>query len=402
MGTASEGAFGMSEGGIRSSQLSSDAAMSAASSTSAARKVFEIPELLEKILLDEVFNVEDLLPLTRVSRCWRSTFEGSKKLLTKAQLIADIEDKILDFQNVWKDELGVIINRQADFVDGEVHFELFFCFDEFVPIQLTTNIRQCFATIPPCEKMKVTPRCCEDDEEVISREGGLKMGDVVDAARRTYAEHEHCPEMVQFVVARSQALHHTNQSRYPVFHGVAHIPENHPLRIEEAEKNDRIKRETEIMKDEFERMGWGDTWHEYEHARETGKLNEDPSIFTCCSAINWYCAAAANDDPLPRWPEFLVKNRHLAPPGYKLSIAEIEAASRPRHPVEAPDDGSFSEVDNDSIPLSQGESGVSPDGAISQEDSWDITAPQSLQSPGSVIAEETQKMSIRDEGYSDA
>ena len=170
------------------------------------------------------------------------------------------------------DELALLVNCQMPFVveDGTLYWELLFSFDEHMPIKLTSNLRKCLATQPPCTEMEAIPVCCKRDcTETISRATGITIGDVVDAARRIVEEHEHCPAMVQLICQTDKWC--TNMSPYPKFKGTTQLPEGHKDRLLEAKRQARVQAEAAEMVKEHEEAGWGEIWYAYRKALRTGK-----------------------------------------------------------------------------------------------------------------------------------
>ncbi|KAK3722243.1 hypothetical protein LTR37_002676 [Vermiconidia calcicola] len=279
------------------------------SNQDAAHRVFRIPELLEKILDNRRLHIRDLFHAAAVCRTWKATFEGSTILQKKAQLIADFDTAYGGYEHSYDDELGILINCQTTHCDdvSRRHWELFFAMSEHVPIQTTLNLKRCFATQPPCTKMVATPKCCEDDKEIIRGESGLTIGDVVSTATRMFKEHEHCPEMIREM---SEAVcEWKNQAMYPSFRGVITLADDNPIRVAELQKQALRTEKHKEKVAQLEGEGWGDAWYEYRKARRT---------------------AAAQGEDLPRWPAFIAKNPKLAPKNYLLSQFEAAAADRPR------------------------------------------------------------------------
>ncbi|KAK3718237.1 hypothetical protein LTR37_005352 [Vermiconidia calcicola] len=242
----------------------------------AAHRVFRLPELLEKILDDRLLGIRDLFLAAAVCRTWKATFEGSTVLQKKAQLIADFDTEV--YEHEYDDELGILINRQT------AHFGN-----------------------PPCTKMVATPRCCEDDKEIITNESGLTIGDIVNTATRMSKEHEHCPEMIRQI---SEAVGDWgNQAMYPSFRGVFTLADDNPIRVAELQKQALRTEKHKEKVAQLEGEGWGDAWYKYRKARRT---------------------AAAQGEDLPRWQAFIAKNPKLAPKNYRLNPFEAAAANRPK------------------------------------------------------------------------
>ena len=125
------------------------------------------------------------------------------------------------FEGTLDDGLGlwVCCERSDLEVNGRLYFRLEFEMKEHMPIQLTENLRKCLAIQPGCQDMKAVPWCCHQEPEYISRETGITIGDVVDAARRIYAAHEDCPLMVGSTWTRR-----LRSTRYPISHGQVRLP----------------------------------------------------------------------------------------------------------------------------------------------------------------------------------
>ena len=149
--------------------------------------------------------------------------------------------------------------------------------------------------------------CCEGDIEYITRKTGITVGDVVDTARRTCAEHEHSPVTVQ--KSSYSPSTHTRYARYPKFCGEFHLPEDHRSRQKAKVIRDAVPAEDKQRVEAYEEAGWGEI----------------------CYAFREACGvAAASGMDMPTWPEFLALNKSLVPQSYELSAVEADATEYPR------------------------------------------------------------------------
>lgn len=90
------------------------------------------------------------------------------------------------------------------------------------------------------------------------------------------------------------------------------MPEGHLDRIEEAESERAVQKAAEKRKKEMKDARWDVIWQAFRNA----------------------CEEAAVRGERVRWPVFLARNKHLAPPSYQLNAAESIAADfdRPAAP----------------------------------------------------------------------
>ena len=147
-----------------------------------------------------------------------------------------------------------------------MEFELFFSVDEHSAIKVTPNLHRCFATQPPCTSMEVKSRCCWEDPEGLSREGGITIGDPDDTAKRVEAEHPNCPRM-------NAAFEEMN--RYPIFRGMVRLSESHISRVEEVESDRAACEAAERRKKELKDAGWHVLWDAFQSAKENATLQNE-------------------------------------------------------------------------------------------------------------------------------
>ena len=277
--------------------------------SASATKLLFLPELLEKIL--NGVQLCDVFQAAGVCRSWKVIFEGSHSLQVKAQLKND--PRAASHEHDFDAKLGLFIT--SHYHNSTISFELGFAFRKHAPIQLTKNLRKCFATQPSCQEMSVGPLCCLDDIEYIVNEKGVTIGDVVDAARRVYDEHEHCQAMVHGMINPSF------QSRYPMFSGQVQVLQSNreiPVEIfatapwtlpdeDPAKQREASQKANEQKK--HKEAGWLTIWHLFHNDCQMARIV---------------------GEQLPTWPVFLAQNRHFAPRTYQLNEAEAGAADFPR------------------------------------------------------------------------
>jgi hypothetical protein len=176
-----------------------------------AEKVFNIPELLEKILL--YLSPADLLRVQRVSHLFFNATEGSPKIQFKMGLRpqenchitfppALLEFHMFSFslepytcfgnsrQTLQENE----VNIRAGFYGGEKNNKM---------LKLGKRCRDMLICQPPIKTLNAYTRCCHptwswrgatDPVETITVEGGFRMGDLIDVHERITAAHRLCPD----------------------------------------------------------------------------------------------------------------------------------------------------------------------------------------------------------------
>ena len=175
-----------------------------------AEKVFNIPELLEKILL--YLSPVDLLRVQRVSHLFFNATEGSPKIQFKMGLRpqenchitfppALLELHMFSFTlepYPWSAE-----SRKA-LQENEVNIRAGFSGSEKNEmLKLGRRCRDMLICQPPIKTLNAYTRCCHptwsyrglnDPVETITVEGGIRMSDLIDAHERITAAHRLCPD----------------------------------------------------------------------------------------------------------------------------------------------------------------------------------------------------------------
>ena len=175
-----------------------------------AEKVFNIPELLEKILLH--LTPADLLRVQRVSHLFFNATEGSPKIQFKMGLRPQenchvtFPPALLEFHmfSFSLEPYSCFANSRQALQENEVNIRAgFFGGEKNKMMKLGKRCRDMLICQPPIKTLNAYTRCCHptwswrgatDPVETIMVEGGFRMGDLIDAHERITAAHRLCPD----------------------------------------------------------------------------------------------------------------------------------------------------------------------------------------------------------------
>ena len=177
--------------------------------TRLAETVFNIPELLERIL--RLFGAKELLTLHQVNKLFFHTIEGSLALQQQMGQVADTKRgyRLLvpsALPNVQFHTLGEFhpYFRKTTAELNKVDFKATLRTPFTIP-KLGARSRRVLICQPPVVEMKIYAACCTyarihlhaPDEgtpaEVLRVETGITCGDMINAAARVAEEHKLCP-----------------------------------------------------------------------------------------------------------------------------------------------------------------------------------------------------------------
>ncbi|KAK5744743.1 hypothetical protein LTR17_001819 [Elasticomyces elasticus] len=173
-------------------------------STSAAQKVFDLPELLEEVL--GYLSLVDILHVHQVNQSARASIDGSPRLQSKLSLRAANTDSHLQFPfapaNVVARMMAYFtchrqMRRAADSpAKGQVRIKAAFKPRNRRLGKIDLRCRQMFVTQPPVTFMHIDPGCCnvgDHGKSIVRSAQGITIGDLWDASQKSQAEHKLCP-----------------------------------------------------------------------------------------------------------------------------------------------------------------------------------------------------------------
>ncbi|KAK5744737.1 hypothetical protein LTR17_001813 [Elasticomyces elasticus] len=190
--------------------------------TSAAQRVFDLPELLE-LVLEYVAEV-DVLRFHQVNRSARASIDGSPRLQSRLSLRVDSTDKPRRYpfgnvNSISPMTSGFICNPNTPgrrfhvdapgpFPEDRVLVQARFDLPASGVGKIDTRCRSMHVAQPPIKDMQLRLRCCDKallDEHTndIHSDVGVTIGDLWDAAVKAQEEHRLCPHAVR-------ALHDTD------------------------------------------------------------------------------------------------------------------------------------------------------------------------------------------------
>lgn len=149
-----------------------------------ATRVFDVAKILEKILLN--LPIIDLLAVPRVNKQFRDTVYGSKKINEHM-----LRSPGPHFTTLGQNLPGFICQPDEYYTDSRcahLYFHL-----SAQGIKLGSRCRNMFVCLPKIDSLTIISTCC-DDEKAVKNKSGMKMGDVVDAAKKMREEHRHCAD----------------------------------------------------------------------------------------------------------------------------------------------------------------------------------------------------------------
>ncbi|KAK3661628.1 hypothetical protein LTR56_000116 [Elasticomyces elasticus] len=213
--------------------------------TSAAQKVFDLPELLELVL--EYVEEVDVLRFHQVNRSARASIDGSPRLQSRLSLRIDSMDKPRRYpfgnvNSITPMTSGFICNPNtpgrryhADapgpFPEDRVLVQARFELPASGVGKIDTRCRSMHVAQPPIKDMQLRLRCCDkalldEHKSDIHSDVGVTIGDLWDAAVKAQEEHRLCPHA-------SRSLHDTDGFVTPkpsfVAFVAAKLPEEPPI-----------------------------------------------------------------------------------------------------------------------------------------------------------------------------
>ncbi|KAK4892519.1 hypothetical protein LTR27_008983 [Elasticomyces elasticus] len=190
--------------------------------TSAAQKVFDLPELLELVL--EYVEEVDILRFHQVNRSARASIDGSPRLQSRLSLRIDSTDKPRRYpfgnvNSISPMTSGFICNPNTPgrrfhvdapgpFPEDRVLVQARFDLPASGVGKIDTRCRSMHVAQPPIKDMQLRLRCCDkalldEHKSDIHSDVGVTIGDLWDAAVKAQEEHRLCPHA-------SRSLHDTD------------------------------------------------------------------------------------------------------------------------------------------------------------------------------------------------
>lgn len=174
---------------------------------SIAHRVFDVPELLELILLE--LPIPDIMNFQQVNRTARDAINASPMLQRALSLRADSADSPLraPFSDLYSTFTGGFScghttryrrqPRRLSLASDEMPVAAeFVSLGSRLPV-IGTRWRRMFVLQPPIHEMSATVSCCtisrtRMDPQIITSETGITIGDLHDAAQKLWNEHRQC------------------------------------------------------------------------------------------------------------------------------------------------------------------------------------------------------------------
>ncbi|KAK4957176.1 hypothetical protein LTR10_005134 [Elasticomyces elasticus] len=190
--------------------------------TSAAQKVFDLPELLELVL--EYVEEVDILRFHQVNRSARASIDGSPRLQSRLSLRIDSTDKPRRYpfgnvNSISPMTSGFICNPNTPgrrfhvdapgpFPEDRVLVQARFDLPASGVGKIDTRCRSMHVAQPPIKDMQLRLRCCDkalldEHKSDIHSDAGVTIGDLWDAAVKAQEDHRLCPHA-------ARALHDTD------------------------------------------------------------------------------------------------------------------------------------------------------------------------------------------------
>ncbi|KAK3658976.1 hypothetical protein LTR56_001413 [Elasticomyces elasticus] len=213
--------------------------------TSAAQKVFDLPELLELVL--EYVEEVDILRFHQVNRSARASIDGSPRLQSRLSLRIDSTDKQRRYpfgnvNSISSMTSGFICNPNTPgrrfhvdapgpFPEDRVLVQARFELRASGVGKIDARCRSMHVAQPPILDMQLRLRCCDkalldEHKSDIHSDVGVTIGDLWDAAVKAQEEHRLCPHA-------SRALHDADGFVMPNPSFVAFVagklPEEHAI-----------------------------------------------------------------------------------------------------------------------------------------------------------------------------
>ncbi|KAK5677499.1 hypothetical protein LTS10_010071 [Elasticomyces elasticus] len=213
--------------------------------TSAAQRVFDLPELLELVL--EYVEEVDVLRFHQVNRSARASIDGSPRLQSRLSLRIDSTDKPRRYpfgnvNSITPMASGFIctpntpgrryhVDAPGPFPEDRVLVQARFELPASGVGKIDTRCRSMHVAQPPIKDMQLRLRCCDkalldEHKSDIHSDAGVTIGDLWDAAVKAQEEHRLCPHA-------SRSLHDTDGFVTPkpsfVAFVAAKLPEEPPI-----------------------------------------------------------------------------------------------------------------------------------------------------------------------------
>ncbi|KAK4545754.1 hypothetical protein LTR36_002708 [Oleoguttula mirabilis] len=172
---------------------------------SIACRVFEVPELLELILLE--LPVADIMSFQQVDRNARDAIEASSPLQRALSLRADPADSPVRMPfNDMTGLRGFSCGERKrpsrrlgrlPWRDDEIQIKAYFTSNSGPLPRIGLRWRRMYALQPPIREMIATVLCCQfaslpGVSQTVTSECGITVGDLYDAAQQAWLEHRQC------------------------------------------------------------------------------------------------------------------------------------------------------------------------------------------------------------------
>ncbi|KAK5712365.1 hypothetical protein LTR15_011945 [Elasticomyces elasticus] len=210
-------------------------------STSAAQRVFGLPELLEEVL--NCLDIADILRFHQVNQSARASIDASPRLQSKLSLRADATGSILRLPFEARNTLGLmaagffcnVYDGPMEFHStdptkrpppGHISLRLGFQPDQSQHAEIDTRCRSMYITQPPVKVVNVKLSCCREDgnQSGIRSATGITIGDLWDVRLKLHKKHLLCPHA-------KAGMHDADGfvDLEPVFTALVPVQGNHPM-----------------------------------------------------------------------------------------------------------------------------------------------------------------------------